>query len=72
MSRDTIEGLLQKKPFQPFVVRLSNGEEYEVAHPEFAILLKTNLVIGFPDSDRFVWCSLMHINSAEPLEPAIS
>jgi hypothetical protein len=58
---DTLDELLHRQPFQPFRVRLSNGESFTIRHPEFAILLKTQIIIGFPKSDRFITCALLHI-----------
>ena len=70
MTIETIQDLLRKTPFQPFEVRMSDGESYEVRHPEFAFVLKTNLVIGDPDSDRVWICALLHVASVETLQPS--
>ena len=47
---------------------MSNGDHNEVRHPEFAFVLKTNLVIGDPESDRVWLCSLLHIADIETLQ----
>ena len=70
MSAETIRELLHRRPFEPFEVRMSNGDSYVVAHPEFAFVLKSNLFIGFPESDRFAICSLLHIADIRPLQAA--
>jgi hypothetical protein len=57
--------LLQRRPFRPISIHLSNGEVYEIRHPELAILTKSQLVIAYPDSDRIVISALLHIASAE-------
>jgi hypothetical protein len=44
---------------------LSNGEVHQIRHPEFAMLLRSTLVIGVPDSDRVICCALLHIASIE-------
>ena len=67
---ETIREWLNRRPFEPFVVRLSNGETHEVRHPENVILLKSRIVIGYPESDRAVHCSLIHVNSIEALQSA--
>jgi hypothetical protein len=59
--RGTLIQLLRQQPFQPFVVRMSRGEIFEVRHPEMAALLKSNLIVSKPDSDGFEICSLLHI-----------
>jgi hypothetical protein len=61
MNTETIRELLKTTPFQPFVVLMSNGFSHEVLHPEFAMLLKSNLVIGEHDSDKVWICPLLHI-----------
>ena len=37
MNAEAIRDLLKRQPFRPFVIHLSNGETYEVRHPEFAM-----------------------------------
>ncbi len=68
LNADTIREYLKREPFEPFVIRLSNGESYEVRHPECALLMKTKVIVGFPDEDRSVTCSLIHVNSVETLQ----
>ncbi len=65
MNAETIRELLKRQPFETLEVRLSNGDVHRIPHPEFAILLKSTLVIGVPDSDRVILCSLLHIASIE-------
>ena len=65
MNSGAIRDLLKHLPFRPFLIHLSNGETYEVRHPEFAILLKSNLVIGYPESDRIAIAPLIHINNID-------
>ncbi|HET6883740.1 MAG TPA: hypothetical protein VFI31_26535 [Pirellulales bacterium] len=67
---ETIQEWLRRRPFEPFVVRLSNGEEHQVRHPENVMVLKSRIVIGYPEADRAVHCSLIHINSIEAFQPA--
>ena len=64
-NAETIRELLDRQPFEPLEVRLSNGDVHRIPHPEFAMLLKSTLVIGVPDSDRVILCSLLHIASIE-------
>jgi len=70
MTAETIRQLLTRHPFEPFEVRMSNGDSFEVLHPEFAFVLKSNLIIGYPDSDRFAICALLHIADIRPLQAA--
>lgn len=70
MNADTIHAMLRSQPFAPFEVHLSNGEVHEVRHPENAVLLKSNLFIGFPEKDTFALCALSHVSSVQPLQRA--
>ncbi len=64
MTSDTIREFLHR---EPFVIRMSNGEVHKVRHPE-CIVMKTKVVVGYPDEDRTVHCALIHINSVESLQ----
>lgn len=70
MNAETVRELLQRRPFQPFVIRMSNGDVFEVKHPELALLLKTRVIIGDPENDRSWICSLININAIETPQPA--
>ena len=65
MNAETVREFLISQPFHPLHVHLSNGEVHQIRHPEFAMLLRSTLVIGVPDSDRVICCALLHIASIE-------
>lgn len=65
MNAETIRELLRRQPFRPFRLVLSNGETYDVVHPEFVMFTKSGVVVGYPDSDRISICDLLHIASIE-------
>ena len=70
MNMETIRDLLYRQPFEAFEIRLSNGEAYQVRHPENVALAKTRIAIAYPEADRIILCSLIHINSIEALRAA--
>lgn len=70
MNMESIREWLNRRPFEPFVLRLSNGETHEVRHPENVVLLKTRIIVGYPETDRAVHCSLIHVNSVDALQSA--
>jgi hypothetical protein len=70
MNAETIRGWLNRRPFEPFELRLSNGEAYQVRHPEVVALGKNRIAIVDPDTDRFVHVALVHINSIHALQAA--
>ncbi len=68
MNADTVREHLRRKPFEPFVIRMSNGESHEVRHPECAIVASNRVVVYHPSLDRIVYCALIHINAVEALQ----
>lgn len=68
MNAETIREYLRREPFEPFVIRMSNGETHEIRHPECGFVMKTRVIVYYPDDDRSVTCSLVHINSVETLQ----
>ena len=72
MSYAVLKEQLQRRPFEPFRVCLSNGERYDVRHPEMALLVRGGLYVAVPDASGEppevpVWCSLLHFAAVEPL-----
>jgi hypothetical protein len=77
MRPDDINKVLRRQPFQPFRVHLSNGQTFEIRHPELALVGRSTMVIGLPAPDLppttydlFEIIALMHINRLEPLPAA--
>ena len=74
MTLDTIKAMLTRRPFETMRIKMSNGEVFEIRHPEMASLAKTGLVVILPEtdggpSDRFEVCSYLHIASVETSAP---
>jgi hypothetical protein len=67
MNREQLQEFIGRKPFVPFEISLSNGEVHQIRHPENAMLLRTVLIVGYPESDRAVQCTVHHINAAETI-----
>ena len=75
MTVQTIRNLLSQRPFRPFRVVMSSGQNFEVRHPEMAMLTRTDLIVGTGDTEEgvpaeFKICSLLHVTAVEPLSPA--
>ena len=75
MSVRELRDRLRKAPFEPFRVVLSSGDAYEVRHPEMAMLTRTDILVGIDVAEdgvpaEFDICSLLHVTSIEPLNPA--
>jgi len=61
MNTVTFQDFLRRRPFQPIEVRMSNGDAHQIRHPENAFLLRSNVILGSPESDSFEFLSLLHI-----------
>lgn len=70
MNMDTIREFLRRAPFEPFVLRPSNGERHEIHHPENVALAKTRIIVTYPEADRVVHVGLIHVNEIEPPQTA--
>jgi hypothetical protein len=75
MTVKTFRELLTQRPFRPFCLVMSSGQTYEVRHPEMALLTRTDILIGVGDTEEgvpadFRICSLLHVATIEPLNPA--
>jgi hypothetical protein len=65
MARETIRDLLEREPFQPFRVRASSGAAYDVRAPGLVVLLKSQVLIAEPHSDRYAVIPLLHVAGVE-------
>ena len=70
MNAEAIREWLTAQPFRPFELHLSNGEVYEVRHPELVAMARTHLALADPAADRIKFIALMHINSIGALQTA--
>jgi hypothetical protein len=76
MTVQTFRDLLNTRPFRPFRLVMSSGQDYEVRHPEMAMLTKTDILVGLDEDEemhvpsRFKICSLLHVTAVEPIESA--
>lgn len=74
---EEIRELLHKQPFQPFRMHMSNGQSYEVNHPELALVTRGTIVVSrpIPGSEEPIGegihlVSVLHINNIEMLPRA--
>ena len=73
MRLHELQDALGKQPFEPFRIRLSTGQAYNVLHPEFAAITRTSLFVGTPATpeeppERMIQCDLLHVVALEPVE----
>jgi hypothetical protein len=76
MRAQDVQDFVQRKPFEPFRITLTDGRTYDVHHPELAMVGHRTVAVGLPKSsgpqliyDRLVTVSFLHIMQIEPLPP---
>ncbi len=69
-----IREMLRKQPFQPFRMHVSNGQSYDVKHPELELVTRGTIVVSKPVAgseepigEGFHHVSVLHINNIELL-----
>ncbi len=73
MRQQEVRDALRREPFQAFRVHLSNGQVYDVRHPELAALTRHSLFVVLPptedaEPDRMIQCDLVHVVAMEPID----
>ena len=69
MNVETLRELLRRQPFEPFEVRMTNGDAHRIRHPELAFLAGSRLVVHYPENDRIAILSLLHAATIEMIQP---
>jgi hypothetical protein len=72
MTLEALRQMLARRPFEPMRLKTSNGEVFEIRHPEMASLARSAMIIVHPDqrgepSDKVEYVSYLHIASVETL-----
>jgi len=63
--KEQLTKLLTARPFQPFIIKMSNGESWEVKHPENLAVGKHFMVLIEPETDRTHDLYLLHVTGFE-------
>ncbi len=77
MHPNDLEELLQRRPFRPFRLVLTNNAIHEIRHPEFAAVSRRLVRISVPDAsadasaeEDFIGVAIVHIVQYEFLPPS--
>ena len=78
MTAKDIRDAIRQQPFKPLRLTLSDGREFTIVHPDFAIVTVTSTVVGFDPVVAEGWNEAVpmrtitigneHISTIEPLE----
>ncbi|HVT88278.1 MAG TPA: hypothetical protein VHD56_05465 [Tepidisphaeraceae bacterium] len=69
MNPKEIEELLQREPFLPFRIFVTNGDKVDITRALSVAVGRNGLFIVLPD-DRWKWIPLRHVSSVETLQAA--
>lgn len=67
MNADEIRELLRRDPFEPFRIKLTSGDAYNIVDPNSVALGQRRLFIAFTDTDRWAACSYLHVAAVESI-----
>jgi hypothetical protein len=69
MNVETIRKRLHQRPFRPFKLKTSNGEEVVVPHPDF-VALSARQVIVIREDESVVEIDPLHVVALDTAPPA--
>jgi len=61
MTSETIREMLARDPFEPFRIVTSGGESFIVRDPHTVALMKSEVFIAQPKTDRRTFIPLLHV-----------
>ena len=67
VTADTIQEMLEREPFEPFRVVTASGESYAVRNPHLVALLRSEVFIAHPNSDRRTFVPLRNVTAVETI-----
>ena len=76
MPPEELRDTLKHQPFEPFRLVLTDGEGYDIRHPDLLLIGKRSAIVGLAGSgdepyyERTVKVDLLHISRIEPLSNA--
>ncbi len=67
-TADNIREKLDREPFEPFRVRITSGDSYIIHQPDLVVVMRSELFIAEPKSDRHVFIPLRQVAAVETVE----
>lgn len=66
-ASNTIRELLDRDPFQPFRILTSGGESFVIRDPHSIAIMKSEVFIAHPGSDRRSYVPYLHVAAVDTL-----
>ena len=76
MRPEDVREHLETHPFEAFRLFMSDGEVFDIRHPDLCIVSRSAVYVGIPDPKtpgvavRVAHCALIHVTRIEPLNGA--
>jgi hypothetical protein len=67
MRPETIREMLDRDPFEPFRIVTSAGEAFIIRDPHTVALMKSEVFIAHPRTDRRTFIPLLHVVTVETI-----
>ncbi len=67
---------VDRRPFSPFRIYMSDGSKHDVTNPNFVFLMRSTMILGLESDnedelpDRSMYCDFVHITRVETLSDA--
>ena len=74
MRHADISHYLERRPFTPLRLHMSDGKSFDIKSPEFVFVMNSGLEIGVPrrrnsrEVSDVIWCAFIHIARIEVLD----
>jgi hypothetical protein len=75
-TAEDIQARLREKPFRPLRIIVSEGQHFDIRHPDLVFVGRRDVMIGFPGPDnpsvydRVTRVALVHVVALEDLPAA--
>jgi hypothetical protein len=66
MDTNTIREAVLRRPFQPFTLRMNNGREFHIPHPEFVAVSRRTVVVVDAATEAAIMLEPVLIASLKP------
>jgi hypothetical protein len=70
MNLDNVRHFMNVEPFEPFEIRLANGDRHRIVDADNIAVGKNVVVIAYSNSNRIAWCTPHQIVSIQSIKGA--
>ena len=65
IASSEVQKLLDRTPFESFLIRMTDGQQHEVLNPALAVAMQSTLFLATPARDSFRLLSYQNMTSIE-------